>query len=116
MNCIHPTIYIHKLFFTGTNNICKTCDSALDTLHRVRTGLQVGKGFKSAFSSQPLKDAGGFIFAKCRSNSRQLDGLSPHYLTSPKLLRDRVGNARTYIIPIVKLQFKCKSLALMASI
>ena len=47
-----------------------------------------------------LKDAGGFMFAKCKSNSRCLEPLSSLCLTSPRTLRDRVGNARTYIIPM----------------
>lgn len=49
-----------------------------------------------------LGDGGGFMFAKCRSNSRSLESLSFRCLTSPKTLRDRVGNARTYIIPMQK--------------
>ena len=47
-----------------------------------------------------LKDGGGFIFAKCQSNSRSLDLLSPLCVTSPRILRDRVGNSRTYILPM----------------
>lgn len=49
---------------------------------------------------QKLQDAGGYLFAKYRSNSRCLECLSPHCLTSPSVLRDRVGNSRMYSIPI----------------
>ncbi len=49
-----------------------------------------------------LKDGGGFMFAKCKGNSRLLEPLSPLCLTSPRILRDRVGNARTYILPLQK--------------
>jgi len=46
-----------------------------------------------------LKDAGGFMFAKYKSNS-SLEPLSSLCLRSPRTLRDRVENARTCIIPI----------------
>ncbi len=49
-----------------------------------------------------LKDGGGFIFAKCRSNSKVLEPLPSLCVTSPRILRDRVGNVRTYIIPLQK--------------
>lgn len=47
-----------------------------------------------------LKDVGGYFFAKCRSNSRCLEPLPSVCLTSPRILQDRVGNARTYILPM----------------
>ena len=47
-----------------------------------------------------LRDGGGFQFFKCRQNSRVLEPLSAMCLTSPKVLRDRAGNARTYICPM----------------
>ena len=47
-----------------------------------------------------LKEGGGFMFAKCRSNSRVLEPLSALCLTSPRILRDRIGSARTYILPM----------------
>jgi len=47
-----------------------------------------------------LKESGGFKFAKCRNNSRILEPLSSLCLSSPRVLRDRVGNSRTYIIPL----------------
>ena len=40
------------------------------------------------------------MFAKCRSNSRVLEPLSALCLTSPRILRDRIGSARTYILPM----------------
>ena len=43
-----------------------------------------------------LKDGAGFVFAKCAINSRVLEPLSSFCLTSPRRLRDRVGNSRTY--------------------
>ncbi len=56
-----------------------------------------------------LQDAGGYLFAKCRSNSRCLERLSPRCLTSPSVLRDRVGTARTYILPIQRdLDLSCE--------
>ena len=47
-----------------------------------------------------LKDAGGYGFGKCKANSKHIEMLSSYCLTSPKILRSRVGNARTYIIPL----------------
>lgn len=47
-----------------------------------------------------LKKGGGFLFAKGKSGGRSLEVLSSLCLTSPRILRDRVGNARTYIIPL----------------
>ena len=49
-----------------------------------------------------LKEGGGFMFAKCRSNSRVLEPLSSLCLTSPRVLRDRVGSVRTYIFLLQK--------------
>ena len=49
-----------------------------------------------------LKEGGGVMFAKCRSNSRVLEPLSSLCLTSPRVLRDRVGSVRTYIFPLQK--------------
>jgi len=49
-----------------------------------------------------LKDGGGFMFGKGKANSRYIEVLSPYCLTSPRILRDRVGSARTYIIPMQK--------------
>ena len=47
-----------------------------------------------------LKDGGGFQFLKCAPNSRCLELLSSTTLSSPAILKSRVGNARTYIRPI----------------
>ena len=47
-----------------------------------------------------LKDSGGFIFAKCKCNSSFLEPLSSVCLTSPRSLQERIGNSRTYIIPL----------------
>ena len=47
-----------------------------------------------------LKDAGGYAFGKCKANSKYIELLSSYCLTSPQVLRSRVGNTRTYIIPI----------------
>ena len=47
-----------------------------------------------------LKDAGGFMFFKCAANSRALEPLSQVLLSSPRMLKDRVGIAPTYIRPV----------------
>ena len=47
-----------------------------------------------------LKDSGGFIFAKRKCHSRFLEPLSSMCLTSPRTLQERIGNSRTYIIPL----------------
>lgn len=44
-----------------------------------------------------LKDARGFMFFKCAANSRALEPLSQVVLSSPRMLKDHVGTARTYI-------------------
>ena len=49
-----------------------------------------------------LSEAGDFMFGKGKTNSKYIEILSPYCLTSPRILRDRVGNARTYIIPMQK--------------
>ena len=45
-----------------------------------------------------LKEGGGFQFFKCAPNSRLLQQLSSTTLSSPSMLKSRVGNARTYIL------------------
>ena len=47
-----------------------------------------------------LKDGGGYQFFKCTANTRTLENLSPATLSSPDVLKSRVGNARTYIVPL----------------
>ena len=47
-----------------------------------------------------LKHGGGFQFFKCAPNSRRLEPLSSATLSSPMMLKGRVGNARTYIRPL----------------
>ena len=47
-----------------------------------------------------LREAGGYQFLKCVPNTRNLEALSSLVLTSPLLLKQRVGEARTYIRPI----------------
>ena len=47
-----------------------------------------------------LREAGGYQFLKCVPNTRNLEALSSLVLTSPLLLKQRVGAARTYIRPI----------------
>ena len=47
-----------------------------------------------------LKHGGGFQFFKCAPNSRRLEPLSSATLSSPSMLKSRVGNARTYIRPL----------------
>ena len=47
-----------------------------------------------------LRDAGGYQFLKCVPNSRNLEVLSSLVLSSPLMLKQRVGAARTYIRPL----------------
>lgn len=47
-----------------------------------------------------LEDGGGFQLLKCLPNSRSLEVLSVATHASIKLLKERVGKARTYIRPI----------------
>lgn len=47
-----------------------------------------------------LRDGGGFTLLKGLPNSRNLEVLSLSVHTSPSLLKQRVGNTRTYIRPI----------------
>ena len=49
-----------------------------------------------------LKDGGGYQLLKGLPNSRNLEILSLVVHTSPGLLKQRVGNSRTYIRPIQK--------------
>ena len=49
-----------------------------------------------------LKSGGGYKFYKCTANTRTLECLSPATLSSPEVLKARVGNARTYIVPLQK--------------
>lgn len=49
-----------------------------------------------------LKDGGGYQLMKGLPNSRNLEVLSMAVHTSPNLLKQRVGNSRTYIRPIQK--------------
>ena len=54
------------------------------------------------FHYPSLQDGGGFQFFKCMPNSRTLVSLSKTTLSSPAMLKARVGNSRTYIRPIQK--------------
>ena len=49
-----------------------------------------------------LKHGGGFRFYKCIPNTRRLEALSLSVMSSPAMLKSRVGNARTYIKPLQK--------------
>ncbi len=49
-----------------------------------------------------LADAGGFQLCKCKPNSRYLEVLSTFAQSSPDNLKQRVGNAKTYIRPLQK--------------
>ena len=53
------------------------------------------------FEAYPrLRNGGGFQFFKCAPNSRNMELLSQVVMTSPQLLKERVGTARTYIRPL----------------
>ena len=47
-----------------------------------------------------LSEGGGFQFNKCSHNSHKLEQLPSTTLSSPAMLKSRVGNARTYIQPM----------------
>jgi hypothetical protein len=47
-----------------------------------------------------LRASGGYQFLKCVPNTRNLEALSPLVLTSPLMLKQRVGVAHTYIRPL----------------
>ena len=47
-----------------------------------------------------LEDGGGFILYKCCANSRNLEPLSQTVLSSPRMLKERAGTSRTYIVPL----------------
>jgi hypothetical protein len=47
-----------------------------------------------------LQEGGGYQFLKCTPNSRTLELLSMSTLSSPEVLKSRIGAARTYIRPI----------------
>lgn len=59
-------------------------------------------GFKEVlFNYFPkLREGGGYQMLKCLPNSRKLDVLSMSVYRSPSSLKERVGNARTYLRPI----------------
>lgn len=50
----------------------------------------------------PLREGGGYQLLKCLPNSRIMEVLSPNVHSSPALLKQRVGAARTYIRPLQK--------------
>ena len=47
-----------------------------------------------------LKHGGGYQFLRCIPNSRRLEPLSGLVMQSPMMLKQRVGSAQTYIIPL----------------
>ena len=47
-----------------------------------------------------LRDGGGHQFLRCIPNSRLLEPLSGFVMSSPSVLKQRVGTARTYIRPL----------------
>ena len=61
-----------------------------------------GEEFKEIYSEYPkLRDGGGFELCRCLPNSRNLEALLTSVaLSSPAMLKERVGNARTYIRPL----------------
>ena len=61
-----------------------------------------GDEFKEILYSEypKLRDGGGFELCRCLPNSRNLEALTSVALSSPAMLKERVGNARTYIRPL----------------
>ena len=47
-----------------------------------------------------LRDAGGFQLCRCIPNSRNLEELTTVSYSSVAMLKDRVGNTRTYVRPL----------------
>jgi len=47
-----------------------------------------------------LRDGGGYQFLRCIPNSRSLEPLSGFVMSSPSILKQRVGTSRTYIRPL----------------
>ncbi len=47
-----------------------------------------------------LRNGGGFELCRCIPNSRKLEPLTAVVHSSPVVLKERVGNARTYILPL----------------
>ena len=47
-----------------------------------------------------LEQGGGYQLFKCLPNLRELEVLSKLAHSSPEILKQRVGNARTYIVPL----------------
>ncbi len=47
-----------------------------------------------------LCDGGGFQLCRCIPNTRQLEPLTALAHSSPAVLKERVGNARTYVLPL----------------
>ena len=94
----------------------EAADNALDALDRIRADIKADK--RVAFTDMnasaaefkgllletfpKLKDGGGYQLFKGLPNSRNLEVLSLAVHTSPSLLRQCVGDSRTYIRPIQK--------------
>ena len=75
--------------------------SGLGEKEIVFTSLDIDSGaFKEILldSFPKLRDGGGFQMLKCLPNSRKLD--LQQFYSSPGSLKERVGNARTYLRPI----------------
>lgn len=67
------------------------------------TSLEIsGEEFKDILLCEfpKLRDGGGFELCKCAPNSRNLQALTSVVLSSPAMLKERVGNAQTYIRPL----------------
>ena len=62
------------------------------------SGEELKEVLYSAFPK--LEDGGGFQLCRCIPNSRNLEVLSSVALSSPAMLKERVGNSRTYIQPL----------------
>ena len=54
------------------------------------------------FNYPKLREAGGFQICRCVPNSRKLEPLVSRVLSSPVVLRQRIGNSRAYIVPLQK--------------
>ena len=63
-----------------------------------------GEQFRDKLYSEfpKLREGGGFQMCQCLPNSRQLEVLTSVTHALPSILKERVGNARTYLRPLQK--------------
>ena len=80
--CVYPLLNRRKFEFNDLDMGCKEFREVIVT------------------TFPKLSSVGGFQLCRCKPNSRELEPLSRHVMTSPRLLKERVGQGRTYIVPL----------------